>query len=177
MKNKKRIPSIGIAAIIVGCISIILLAISIITSVISVKRTEDAISNIGSVTYTVEIEEKIDKAVEYYNKLDKNIGLDDRVSNKKDLDAAIYNYVRLGIKKAIYSYNRRFADNIAEEDIKLYVNQAYDSLVKYFEESEYEGIEGYSDFVPLLEIYQEKKENTNTDSNTSNNDAEEPEIC
>ena len=142
----------------------------------SIKRTEKAISSIGKVSYVEEIEEKIDKAIEYYDKLDTNIGLNKKVNNKKELDEAKYNYVRLGIKKAVVSYNRRYADEISDEDLKIFVNEAYSKLKKYFKEDEYEDIEGYDDFKPILDIYKEEEKESNND-NTGGGEAEEPEIC
>ena len=142
----------------------------------SIKRTEKAISNIGKVSYVEEIEEKIDKEIEYYDKLDTNIGLNKKVNNKKELDEAKYNYVRLGIKKAVVSYNRRYADEISDEDLKIFVNEAYSKLKKYFKEDEYEDIEGYDDFKPILDIYKEEEKESNND-NTGGGEAEEPEIC
>ena len=176
MENKKKFPRILIVTIIISSFAIIFLTISIITSILSIKRTEKAISNIGKVSYVEEIEEKIDKAIEYYDKLDTNIGLNKKVNNKKELDEAKYNYVRLGIKKAVVSYNRRYADEISDEDLKIFVNEAYSKLKKYFKEDEYEDIEGYDDFKPILDIYKEEEKESNND-NTGGGEAEEPEIC
>ena len=176
MENKQKFPRILIVTIIISSFAIIFLTISIITSILSIKRTEKAISNIGKVSYVEEIEEKIDKAIEYYDKLDTNIGLNKKVNNKKELDEAKYNYVRLGIKKAVVSYNRRYADEISDEDLKIFVNEAYSKLKKYFKEDEYEDIEGYDDFKPILDIYKEEEKESNND-NTGGGEAEEPEIC
>lgn len=176
MDNKKKLPKLLIITIILSISSVLLLIISILASVGTVKRTEKSIADIGNVTFTLETEEKIDLAQKYYSNLDSNIGLEKNVSNKNELDDAIYNYVRLGIKKALVSYNRRIVDNISNDEIKLYVNDAYSKLKKYYKETEFETIEGYIEYKALLDIYKEEEKD-----NTNNNDipapAEEPEIC
>lgn len=176
MKKKKRISNILIFTIVLSSLAIIFLTISIITSYFLVKRTEDAIKDIGKVTYSAEIEKKIDIANDYYLKLDTNISLNEKVENKEELETAIYNYVRLAIKDSIVSYERRVIDQITDVEIKKKVNLAYDKLKKYYKEDVFETVEGYKEFKPLLDIYKEEtKEVPNT--NTSTDDAEEPEIC
>ena len=49
------------------------LGLSVFSVKASVVRTNDAIQNIGKVTYTEESKEKIDRAVKYYNALDPNL--------------------------------------------------------------------------------------------------------
>lgn len=176
MKTKKKLPPIIILTIITSSLVLIFLTISIITSVLLVKRCEHAIEDIGDVTYTLEVEEKIDLANNYYKKLDTNISLDERVYNKEDLINAKYNYVRLAIKKANVSYSRRIVDGITEEEIKTNVNSANKILEKYFQKDEFETIEGYNDFKALLDIYKEEEKNNNNGS-ASKPQAEEPEIC
>lgn len=175
--KKKKLPNILKLTIVLAIISIFLLIISIVTSTLNVKRTEEAINNIGNVSFDLSSEEKIDLASNYYSKLDTNINLEKNVSNKDELDLAIYNYVRLGLKKAIVSYNRRIADNIDEETIKLYVNEAYLKLKKYYKEEAYQTIEGYSEYKALLDIYKEEEKENNNNTNTTPAPAEEPEIC
>lgn len=176
MKSKRKLPPIIILTIITSSLVVLFLTISIITSVLLVKRCEHAIEDIGDVTYNAEVEEKIDLANGYYNKLDKNISLDERVYNKDDLANAKYNYVRLAIKKALVSYNRRIVDKISEDEIKENVNSANKALEKYYVKDNFEAIEGYNEFKALLEIYKEE-EKTNNNSSSSEPKAEEPEIC
>ena len=175
MENKKRKSPILILTIIFSSFIVIFLTISIITSVLLVKRCENAINDIGEVKLDEEIENKIDKAYGYYTKLDTNISLNERVNNIEDLKNAKYNYVRLAIKKANVSYNRRVVDNISDADIKKLVNTANTLLEKYFKSTEYEEIEGYKDFKGLLDIYKEEK--SSGEKTTPEAPAEEPEIC
>ena len=107
----------------------------------------------------------------------RNIKLDKRVKNIDTLKSAKYNYTRLALKNAIVTYNRRLVDSVSDEEIKLYVNEAYKVLSKYFSEEEFINIEGYNEFKPLLDIYKEesKEENNNQDKNENND--EDIEIC
>lgn len=177
MDNKKKLPKIIVVTIVLSIASFLLLIISILTNVGTVKRAENAIANIGTVTFEAETEEKIDIAKNYYANLDTNIGLEKNVSNKDELYDAIYNYVRLGIKKAVVSYNRRIVDNVSEADIKIYVNNAYTKLKKYYEEKDFENIEGYSEFKALLDVYKEEEKESNNTINPNPGTTEEPEIC
>ena len=176
MENKKRLSPILILTIVFSSFAIVFLTISIITSVLLVKRCEDAIRDIGEIKLDVEIENNIDKAEEYYTKLDTNINLPDKVNNKEDLKNAKYNYVRLSIKKANVSYSRRVVDNISEDEIKKLVNSANTILVKYFKPEEFEQMEGYNDFKGLLDIYKEEK-SSDGNQTAPESQAEEPEIC
>ena len=175
MENKKRKSPILILTIIFSSFIVIFLTISIITSVLLVKRCENAINDIGEVKLEEEIENKIDKANEYYTKLDTNISLNERVNNIEDLKNAKSNYVRLAIKKANVSYSRRVVDNISDADIKKLVNTANTVLEKYFKSTEFEEIEGYKDFKGLLDIYKEEKSSGGEKAPEA--PAEEPEIC
>ena len=177
MEKKHKIPRIILATIILSIISIALFIISLTTSLTLVKNTEKYIDEIGLVEYKKEVEEKIDNAEAYYLSLDRNIKLDKRVKNIDTLKSAKYNYTRLALKNAIVSYNRRLVDSVSDEEIKLYVNEAYKVLSKYFSEEEFINIEGYNEFKPLLDIYKEesKEENNNQDKNENND--EDIEIC
>jgi hypothetical protein len=176
--KKNKLTNRTILIIVLTSFALLFLGLSIITSVINVNRTKNSIDNIGEVSLSIETEEKIDQAIVYYEKLDRNIGLEKKVKNANALADAKANYVRLAIKKAIVLDNRKVADEISNEEITLAVNEATTKLEKYFSESEYETITGYSEFKYLQDKYGTKKEdnssNTNTNQNSSN---EEIEIC
>ena len=171
-----KLPKIIIATIIASSVSLVLLFISILTAVLNVKRVENSINEIGHVTYTEESEAKIDLALNYYEKLDVNINLNNNVSNINILNDAKYDYVRLAIKKAIVLNERKIADNVTVEEIILAVNEANLKLKKYYKESEFESITGYQEFKYLLDEYgtEEKEETSNNNTAPA---AEEPEIC
>ena len=170
-----KLPKILIVTIVTSIISLALLFISILTAVLNVKRVEESINNIGNVSYTFEVENKIDNAITLYHKLDTNIKLNEKVSNIGVLNDAKYEYVRIAIKKALVLNERKVADNVSEEEISKAVNEANLKLKKYYEESEYENISGYKDFKYLLDEYgiQEKE----VSSDAPKEKIEEPEIC
>ena len=58
---------------------VVFFVLSIVSAKCSVSRTEDAISNIGEVAYTDECKERIDRAVFYYNYLDPELGLKEKI--------------------------------------------------------------------------------------------------
>ena len=175
MKNKLSTRSILI--IVLSSFALVFLSLSIITSVVNVNRTKKSIDKIGNVNYSIETEEKIDQAIIYYEKLDRNIGLEKRVSNIDDLENAKSNYVRLAIKKAIVLDNRKVADGVTNEEISVAVNEATEKLEKYFKAEEYETVTGYNEFKFLQEKYGSKKEETNSNSNSNQDSNEEIEIC
>ena len=177
METKKRLPNIIKVTILLAIVAVTFLIISITTSVLSVKRTENAINKIGDVTFNLETEEKIDLAISYYDKLDTNIGLDKNVKNINDLNEAKANYVRLALKKAIVLNNRKIADGITDEEITEAVNEGNLKLVKYFSEDEFETVVGYSEFQVLLEKYGTKEEAKADSGSSTSGEAEEPEIC
>ena len=63
------------------------LGLSVFSVKASVVRTNDAIQNIGKVTYTEESKEKIDRAVKYYNALDPNFDLKKKIKNMNVFNA------------------------------------------------------------------------------------------
>ena len=175
---KKKLSNRSILLIVLSSFAIVFLGLSIITSVVNVNNTKKSIDKIGEVSLSIEVEERIDYAIEKYEKLDRNIGLNKRVSNVKELEDAKFNYVRLAIKKAIVLDNRKVADEIPNEEITLAVNEATSKLEKYYKENEFETITGYSEFKFLQEKYGTKNEETNNgNSNGNQNSEEEIEIC
>ena len=175
---KKKLSNRSILLIVLSSFAIVFLGLSIITSVVNVNNTKKSIDKIGEVSLSIEVEERIDYAIEKYEKLDRNIGLNKRVSNVKELEDAKFNYVRLAIKKAIVLDNRKVADEIPNEEITLAVNEATSKLEKYYKENEFETITGYSEFKFLQEKYGTKNEESNNgNSNGNQNSEEEIEIC
>ena len=64
--------------------AVVCLGLSAFSAKASVTRTNEAIEEIGEVTYSEDCKAKIDRAVEYYNALDKNLDLQEKV-NKEDI--------------------------------------------------------------------------------------------
>ena len=64
--------------------AVVCLGLSAFSAKAFVTRTNEAIEEIGEVTYSEDCKAKIDRAVEYYNALDKNLDLQEKV-NKEDM--------------------------------------------------------------------------------------------
>ena len=126
--KKNKLTNRTILIIALTSFAILFLSLSIITSVIKVNRTKKSIDNIGDVSLSIETEEKIDQAIVYYDKLDRNIGLEKKVKNANKLDEAKTDYVRLAIKRAIVLDNRKVADGIIRAFSRFF-NQAEGSVV------------------------------------------------
>ena len=173
MKTKK-LNNTAVLTIILSSVALVFLLLSIIAGKLNVDRCKKSINEIGEVTYSSETEEKIDLAQEYYDKLDRNIGLEKRIKNKEILDEAKFNYVRLALKKAIVLNKRKIADGVTDEEISLQVNESKIKLEKYYEESEFETITGYSEFAILVEKYG-TKENNSENTSTNNNNTKKPD--
>ena len=60
--------------------AVVCLGLSAFSAKASVTRTNEAIEEIGEVTYSEDCKAKIDRAVEYYNALDKNLDLQEKVN-------------------------------------------------------------------------------------------------
>lgn len=89
------------------------------------KNLNEAIEEIGEVTYSEDCKAKIDRAVEYYNALDKNLDLQEKVNKEdmKNFDAAKIEYARLAIKAASVADARKVPEGYTSDDIKKFVTR------------------------------------------------------
>lgn len=172
--------------IILVIAAIVFLSLSIASAGYSVRQTVTAIENIGKVTYDEAGKSKIDAAITYYNALDTNIKLDKKVSNYDDLIAAKAEYVRLAIKKAVVSDQRKVADNLSVEEIAVLLKEAREALETYLTEEQYELVENYGELTALEEnnVYQplltgeiQGSSDSSQNSTEKEETAGEPEIC
>ncbi|MBQ8163049.1 MAG: hypothetical protein IJZ93_01605 [Clostridia bacterium] len=163
--------------ILIAALAVVFLVLSIISAAHSVNRTVDAIDAIGTVEYTDASKEKIDLALSYYNELDTNIGLQERITNAEQLTNAKIEYVRLGIKKAY------LADKNGEEEetVKQYVKDARASFDEYCKTGDCTNISNYADLVALEEKYGSGQTNASEGSSPSDSSGgstdEEIELC
>lgn len=168
--------------IILTTFAIVFLGLSIGSAFYSVDRTIKAINSIDKVVYNLETENKIDTAIEYYEKLDRNLKLEKRINNYQTLELAKKEFVRLTIKNAIVSDQRKVADNLTDEDIVLYILEVDKKAEKYLNSGELEEIENYGDLLLLKDKYSSLLDNTSSnnsnDSDSNNKDnSTEIEIC
>ena len=177
METKKKLPKILIVTFVVSAFLITFLALSIASSIGLVRRCENAINNIGEVSVDDAFEERLDKAIEYYSSLDKNIRLDKNVKNVSVLEDTKVEYVRLAIKKANVAYRTRIKNGTSDEELSEIVTFAKEKLEKYFDEEEYESIDGYQEFELLIDKYAQSEETNTNNGGASQGPVEEPEIC
>ena len=128
------------------------LGLSVFSVKASVVRTNDAIQNIGKVTYTEESKEKIDRAVKYYNALDPNFDLKKKIKNMNVFNAAKIEYARLAIKAASVADARKTVEGYSFDDVKKYVTEAREVIDSYLT-AQYTLIENYADLVELESEY------------------------
>lgn len=133
--------------------TIVCLGLSVFSANASVTRTNNAISNIGEVTYSEECKAKIDRAVTYYNALDENLGLKDKITNMEEFEAAKIRYASLAIKAASVADSRKEAEGYANSDIAEFVTAAREVVDAYLTADQYSLVENYEDLKTLEAEY------------------------
>ena len=133
--------------------TVVCLGLSVVSAKASVSRTIHAISEIGEVTYTDECKERIDRAVSYYNDLDKNLKLQDQITNDDEFETDKIEYARLAIKAAKVADDRKEAEGYSSADVQKYVTDAREVLESYLTEDQYSLVENYADLTALESEY------------------------
>lgn len=153
-------------AIIVA--AVVCLGLSAFSAKASVSRTNEAIAEIGEVTYSEDCKARIDRAVEYYNALDTNLGLQEKVDDMADFDAAKMEYARLAIKAATVAEARKVPEGYTSDDIKKFVTEAREVVDSYLDADQASQVENYADLTEL------EKEYTSTGSGGSDEEVSVP---
>ena len=111
-----------------------------------------AFSAKASVTRT---NEAIDRAVEYYNALDKNLDLQEKVNKEdmKNFDAAKIEYARLAIKAASVADARKVPEGYTSDDIKKFVTEAREVVDSYLSADQTSMVPNYADLTELEKEY------------------------
>lgn len=133
--------------------AVICLGLSFVSAKGSVTRTIHAISNIGDVTYSEESKEKLDLAVTYYNALDTNLDLKDKITNIDEFNTAKIEYTRLAIKAAKVADARKTAEGYSSADVQKFVAEARTIADTYLTEEQYSLVENYADLKALEADY------------------------
>ena len=131
------------------------LGLSAFSAKASVTRTNEAIEEIGEVTYSEDCKAKIDRAVEYYNALDKNLDLQEKVNKEdmKNFDAAKIEYARLAIKAASVADARKVPEGYTSDDIKKFVTEAREVVDSYLSADQTSMVPNYADLTELEKEY------------------------
>lgn len=172
----KKLTIVHKLIITLSSLILVLILFSVLSAYLSVNRTEEAIDDLATITYSPEGEAALDKAISYYNKLDRNLKLEKKVSNYEKLEEAKINYSRLSIKRAYVAYERRIAESYSDADLIAFVADATATLEKYLDEDDYVKIANYDDYTFLFEIYGTTSSDEPKDSQSSDSE-EEIEIC
>ena len=175
-EKTNKLPSAVKFTIVMAVLAAVFLILSIVSAEYSVSRTVSAIEAIGVVEFTDESKEKIDLARSYYESLDVNLDLDQKITNADDLTNAEFEYVRLAIKRAYLADK----NGEPEESVSEYVSQARQIFSEYCSTGECKNISNYDDLTAL-----EAKYSTTGTSNTPGSFAasdnagaeEEIELC
>lgn len=148
-EKTKKLPSAVKFTIVMAVLAVIFLILSIVSAEYSVSRTVSAIEAIGVVEFNDESKEKIDLARSYYNGLDKNLDLDQKISNADELTSAEFEYVRLAIKRAYLADK----NGESEELVSGYVVQAREIFSEYCSTGECKNVSNYDDLTALEAKY------------------------
>lgn len=133
--------------------TVVCLGLSVFSVKASVTRVNDAIAQIGEVSYSEACKERIDRAVDYYNALDDNFNLKEQVADQDTFEAAKLEYARLAIKAASVAKQRQKADGYSADDIRTYVEAAREVVNSYLTPDEYSQISNYGDLTSLESEY------------------------
>lgn len=135
--------------------AVVCLGLSAFSAKDSVTRTNEAIEEIGEVTYSEDCKAKIDRAVEYYNALDKNLDLQEKVNEEdmKNFDAAKIEYARLAIKAASVADARKVPEGYTSDDIKKFVTEAREVVDSYLSADQTSMVPNYADLTELEKEY------------------------
>ena len=135
--------------------AVVCLRLSAFSAKASVTRTNEAIEEIGEVTYSEDCKAKIDRAVEYYNALDKNLDLQEKVNKEdmKNFDAAKIEYARLAIKAASVADARKVPEGYTSDDIKKFVTEAREVVDSYLSADQTSMVPNYADLTELEKEY------------------------
>ena len=124
--------------------AVVCLGLSAFSAKASVTRTNEAIEEIGEVTYS-----------EDYNALDKNLDLQEKVNKEdmKNFDAAKIEYARLAIKAASVADARKVPEGYTSDDIKKFVTEAREVVDSYLSADQTSMVPNYADLTELEKEY------------------------
>lgn len=166
--------------VVIFGLMVVFLALAIITTDYSVRRTITAIDSIGKVRFDEDSKVKLDIAIEYYDALDTSIGLDGRVTNIGTLKAAKLEYVRLVIKTAKVKHERKAAEGSTDGEIAAALAVAREAVDTYCGGEICAELENYAELIALEAQYgavAPTDDGTADDSAGNGEEAEEIELC
>ena len=128
------------STIVLIVLAVIFLGLSVVSTKYSVTRTIHAIDEIGDMKLNDDSIDRFKKAAEYYQALDQNQNLEEKITNLKTYKEARLNYARLMIKQASLADKKQ--DGAADA-----VKEAREAVDTYVPADEKWNIENYQDLL------------------------------
>lgn len=153
------------STIVLIVLAVVFFALSIVSTNYSVSRTINAIDAIGDMKLNDDSMERFEQAAEYYQALDPNQDLDDKITNLDVYKKDRLNYARLMIKAAALADTKQ--DGAAEA-----VTAAREAVDTYVPSDEVWDIENYQDLLDLEAVY-----SGDSGSGSGSDSGEAPPMC
>ena len=159
------------STIVLIVLAVIFLGLSVVSTKYSVTRTITAIDEIGDMKLNDDSIDRFKKAAEYYEALDPNQNLEEKITNLKTYKEARLNYARLMIKQASLADKKQ--DGAAEA-----VKEAREAVDTYVPADDFERgfikaeVVNYQDLLDLEATY-----NNDGGSGSSDDAGEAPPMC
>lgn len=128
--------------IVLAAFAAVFFALALTSAIYSVNRTQDAIDGIGTVGYTAESREKIDRANAYYRALDTDLGLQKKITNAETLVQAKQKYASLMLWE-LHAQDTANTDGSMDAQVKQLIKDARGTVDAYFTAEEAEDIPNY----------------------------------
>ncbi len=180
----KKINKYVLALIISFSFILVFLGLSIARAFYTIDRTEKSINNIGKIIVDNDLtlttsKNKLDKAINYYQKLDRNLKLETKIKNIESLNESKKEFVDVSIVLAISVDNQKAKLNLSDSDVAKYVSDINEYQKAYISASDFEELNNYDKYLIIYEKYKDLLDNNQSDGGSSGSEApaEEPEIC
>ncbi len=180
----KKINKYILALIITASLAIVFLGFSIGAAFYTVNRAKTSIDEIGKITVDSDLtlnsaKDRLDKAIENYEKLDRNIKLDEKIDNIETLNEKKKEFVNTSIKLAISVDNQKVKLSLDDNAVSKYVKDIDEYQKAYITIDEFKSLEDYDNYLYLYEKYKDLINSTGSSDNTSkaSEKEEEIEIC
>lgn len=170
--------------ITVGALSIGFLGLSIGSAFYTVDRSEKSIDKIGQITADGDLsltssQKRLDKAIDNYEKLDRNIHLDKKVSNVETLTEKKKEFVNVSIKLAEAADLQKVKLGLSNEEVGKYIVSVDEYKKEYITDADFNELSNYSLYETLKEKYKDYLTDNQQTGNTGNSGSsdEEIELC
>lgn len=130
-EGKKKLPLTIKILIVLAAFAAVTFALALSAAIVSVNRTIGAIEDIGVVAFTEESREKILTAESYYDSLDANLNLQNRITNKETLTQAKLKYISLAVWE-LHLADQANADGANDSEVKKLAQEIRTTYEEFF---------------------------------------------